>query len=36
LNMTARVDAITGSSSTTKMRGTDWEGTSVLFRLAFP
>jgi hypothetical protein len=35
-NMAARVEAMTGSSSTTKMRGARFEDTYVLFRVAFP
>jgi hypothetical protein len=34
--MTARVDAMTGSSSTTKTCGPELEGTYYLFRLLFP
>jgi hypothetical protein len=32
-NMAARLDAMTGSSSMTKTRGTEFENTYVLFRL---
>jgi hypothetical protein len=34
--MAARVEAMTGSSSTTKMHGTRFEDTYVLFRLTIP
>jgi hypothetical protein len=35
-NIAASVEAMRGSSSTTKIRGTGLEDTYVLFRVAFP
>jgi hypothetical protein len=34
-NMAARVEAMMGSSSTTKIRGSEVEGTCYLFRVPF-